>query len=132
MRDLTRGGLAAAVCEIAESSNTRVLLEETAVPVSAAVRGASDLLGFDFLELANEGRMVLFVVPDKAEAVLNAVRTTAEGSESAIVGRVLGADEYAKYDLSAERARPLAVMATEVGGVRAVEPPSGELLPRIC
>ena len=132
VRDLTRGGLAAAVCEIAESSGTRVLLNEPAVPVSAAVRGACDLLGFDFLELANEGRMALFVAPDKAETVLNAVRATAEGAGAAIAGRVLGADEYAKYNLDANRARPLAVMTTEVGGVRAVEPPSGELLPRIC
>jgi len=132
VRDLTRGGLAAAVCEIAESSNTRVLLNEPAVPVSEAVRGACDLLGFDFLELANEGRMVLFTAPERAESVLSAIRATAEGSESAIIGRVLGVDEYAKYDLSLDRARPLAVMATEVGGIRAVEPPSGELLPRIC
>lgn len=131
-RDLTRGGLAAAVCEIAESSGTRVLLDESAVPASAAVRGACDLLGFDFLELANEGKMVLFAAPDRAEAVLKAVRATQQGRDAAIVGRVLQADEYEKYNLSAMRTHPLALMSTEVGGVRVVEPPSGELLPRIC
>ncbi len=131
-RDLTRGGLAAAVCEIAESSDTRVMLNRAALPVGAAVRGACELLGFDFLELANEGKMVLFVAAEKAEDVLKAVRATQQGRGAAIVGRVLQADEYEKYNLSAGRAHPLALMSTEVGGIRAVEPPSGELLPRIC
>lgn len=132
VRDLTRGGLAAAVCEIAESSNTRALLDETAIPVGAAVRGACGLLGFDPLHLANEGKMVLYVAQEKAQAVLDALKALPVSAQSVIIGRVLKPEEYAKHSLDASRPRPLAIMATEVGGLRAVEPPSGELLPRIC
>lgn len=132
VRDLTRGGLAAAVCEIAESSNTRMLLEETAIPVGAAVRGACGLLGFDPLHLANEGKMALFVKPDQADEVLAALKALPVSAQSVIIGRVLKPEEYTKHGLDASRPRPLAIMATEVGGLRAVEPPSGELLPRIC
>ncbi len=132
VRDLTRGGLAAAVCEIAESSNTRMLLDEEAIPVGPAVMGACGLLGFDPIQLANEGRMVLLVAPEAAGQVLEAVRSTRFGKESVAVGRVLAEEEYANYGLERERSHPLVVMATEIGGIRAVEAPSGELLPRIC
>ena len=132
VRDLTRGGLAAAVCEIAQSSNTRVLLHEDRVPVRPEVRGACDILGFDHLQLANEGRMVMFVEPGAAAAVEEALRATDVGRGARIVGRVLADSEYGDYSLDAARPRPLAVMSTPIGGLRAVEPPSGELLPRIC
>jgi len=131
-RDLTRGGLAAAVCEIAESSGVRVLLEENALPVNDAVQGACRILGFEVLHLANEGKLALFVAPDATDAVLDAIRQEPESREAAIVGRVLAQDDYSRFDLDASRPRPLAVMRTDIGGVRAVEPPSGELLPRIC
>jgi hydrogenase expression/formation protein HypE len=84
------------------------------------------------LHLANEGKLVLFVASDAADAALAAIRQVPEAKDAVIVGRVLASGEYARFNLDASRPRPLAVMQTDIGGVRAVEPPSGELLPRIC
>jgi hydrogenase expression/formation protein HypE len=120
LRDATRGGLAAALNELAATSQVGVEIEEGAVPVRPAVAAACEMLGFDPLTVANEGKLVAFVPPDEAEAALAALRAHPYGREAARIGT-----------LSAEH--PGVVLArTGIGGRRIVQMPLGELLPRIC
>ena len=120
MRDLTRGGLASALVEIAEASKLHVGIEERAVPVSEEVQGACELLGLDPLHVANEGRMVAFVPPADAECALEIMRSYPHGSEAAIIGHVT------------EEPRGLVTMKSTIGVSRLVDMLSGEQLPRIC
>jgi hydrogenase expression/formation protein HypE len=119
MKDPTRGGLASALHEMAEKSRVGVIVGEMAVPVTAAVRAASELLGIDPLHVANEGKAILGVRPDAAASVLAAVRAHALGREAAIIGRCT--DE-----------RIGSVILDTGFGRRLVTEPDGELLPRIC
>ncbi|NLX58186.1 MAG: hydrogenase expression/formation protein HypE [Phycisphaerae bacterium] len=119
LKDPTRGGLAAALNEIARASGCSIILEESQVPVREAVAGACDLLGLDVLNVANEGKCVAIVPPDQAEAALAALRSTRYGREAARVGRV-------------EAGKPLVVGVNDLGGRRLIEMPYGEQLPRIC
>jgi hydrogenase expression/formation protein HypE len=119
MKDPTRGGLASALHEMAGKSGVGVVIEESAVPVGAAVRAASELLGIDPLHVANEGKAVIGVRPEAAEAVVEALRRHPLGCKAAIVG-VCTAD------------RPGAVVLDTGFGRRLVSEPEGELLPRIC
>jgi hydrogenase expression/formation protein HypE len=120
MRDPTRGGLAAALHEIAGASGVTVELDEAAIPVRAEVRGACEMLGLDPLGVANEGKLVAILPADDAERALAAVRARPLGEDGAIVGRVV-----------ARRERPL-ILRTRIGGERIIEMPYGEELPRIC
>ncbi|MHC5057866.1 MAG: hydrogenase expression/formation protein HypE [Planctomycetota bacterium] len=120
MRDPTRGGLAAALYEIAEASGVTVELEEAAVPVRPEVRGACEMLGLDPLTVANEGKLVAILPAADAERALEAARAHPLGKDAALVGRVV-----------AKRERPL-ILKTRIGGERIVEMPYGEELPRIC
>jgi hydrogenase expression/formation protein HypE len=120
LRDPTRGGLGTSLCEIAGTSNIGVEIDARAVPVREPVKGACELLGIDPLFVANEGKLVAFVAPDRAEAVLAAMRATPEGSESALIGRAV-ADHPG-----------MALLKTEVGGTRVLDLPFNEQLPRIC
>ncbi len=90
MKDPTRGGLASALHEMAEKSRVGVVLEEGALPVTAPVRAASELLGIDPLHVANEGMAVLGVRADAADAVLQALRGHKLGRHAALVGRCTG------------------------------------------
>ncbi len=120
MRDLTRGGLASALVEIAEAAAHHIRIDESAIPVCEAVRGACEMLGFDPLYVANEGRFVAFLSPGEAELALALLRSR-PGSEGArIVGEVL-----------AEPAG-LVTMRSRIGATRVVDMLSGEQLPRIC
>lgn len=120
LRDATRGGLSAALNEIAVSAQVGIAIEEAKVPVRPAVSAACEMLGFDPLTVANEGKLVAFVPPDQAEAVLTAMRRHPFGTEAAIIGHV-----------TAEH--PGRVIArTSIGGSRIIDLPTGELLPRIC
>jgi len=120
LRDPTRGGLAASLCEIAAAAHVGVVLDEATVPVPDAVRAACGFLGLDPLHVANEGKLVAFVPAEAADAVLSAMRATSEGAEATVIGRVT--DE-----------RPGIVVArTALGGTRIVDRPLGEQLPRIC
>jgi hydrogenase expression/formation protein HypE len=119
MKDPTRGGLASALHEMAEKSRVGVLLDETALPVTSHVRAASELLGIDPLHVANEGKAVLGVRPDAADAVLRALRAHPLGRAAAIVGTCT--DE-----------RVGAVVLDTGFGRRLVSEPEGEPLPRIC
>jgi hydrogenase expression/formation protein HypE len=120
LRDLTRGGLAASLCELASTGRVGVELEERQVPVPEAVRAACGFLGLDPLHVANEGKLVAFVPPEHADEVLEAMRATSEGRESAVIGVVV------------EQHPGVVVGRTGLGGTRVVERPMGEQLPRIC
>ncbi len=118
--DPTRGGLAAALNEIARASDCSIVIDETAVPVSGSVAAACEILGFDVLEVANEGKMVVVVEPSAADRALEIMRDFEVGRRAAAIGEITDAG-------------PLRVtMRTELGTVRVVPMPSGELLPRIC
>ncbi|MEU8380887.1 hydrogenase expression/formation protein HypE [Streptosporangium sp. NPDC048865] len=120
LRDATRGGVATIVNEIAATSRVAVVLDEDAVPVRPAVRGACELLGIDPLYVACEGRMVAVVARDRADAALAALRSHPLGSDAAIIGRI-GDDPPG-----------LVLLRTSFGGTRVVDLLVGDPLPRIC
>ena len=120
MRDATRGGVASVLNEIAEASNLGIAIDETSIPISGQVRAACEILGFDPLYVANEGKMLVFVSPGDAETVLKAMKNHPMGTESAIIGMVVPDNPG------------LVVMKTEIGSMRIVDMLSGEQLPRIC
>jgi len=120
MRDLTRGGLAGAVCDLARASGTTIYIEESSLPVRPPVRGACDLLGLDLLTVANEGKLVLFCPAEEADAVLAAVKNHEYGASAALIGEVRVDDPG------------MAVLCTRLGGQRVIDMPVGEDLPRIC
>jgi hydrogenase expression/formation protein HypE len=120
LRDLTRGGLAAALCELAATAGLGVEFEERLVPVPESVRAACGFLGLDPLQVANEGTLVAFVRPDRADEVLEAMRRNSEGRGSVAVGRVV------------EDHSGIVVARTGLGANRVVDRPMGEQLPRIC
>ena len=91
LRDPTRGGLTTVLAELAEEAGLGIEVEEAAIPVSPAVRSVCDLLGYDPLTLANEGKMVLVVAPEAADAVVAAVRQTEYGREARRIGFVTAA-----------------------------------------
>ena len=90
-RDPTRGGLASTLNELASQSGTDITVEEDAVPVKPAVLGACEMLGYDPLQVANEGKMVCVVAPDEADAALAAMRANRYGADAAIIGEVASA-----------------------------------------
>ena len=120
LRDLTRGGLAAALNEIATQSRKHIEIVEDLVPIRAAARAACDLLGYDPLTMANEGKLVAFVAPDRADAVLAAMRAHERGHDAVVIGEVK------------DNAQGRVTAKTALGPARIVDLPSGELLPRIC
>jgi hydrogenase expression/formation protein HypE len=121
LRDPTRGGLAAALNEIARDSSVAVEIEENAVPVPEAVASACDLLGLDPLIVANEGCMVAFVDADAAEAALAVMRSMPEGAQAVRIGEVLSPEPVGRV-----------TVRTLVGARRILDMPLGEQLPRIC
>ncbi|MDD3650905.1 hydrogenase expression/formation protein HypE [Immundisolibacter sp.] len=116
-RDLTRGGLAAAVVELAMQSGRGVRLEEAAIAVSAPVAAACELLGFEPLHVACEGRLVTYVPAAQADAALAILRAAPGGEQAACIGRVGGRGVVLRGPFGVERPLDL---------------PAGELLPRIC
>lgn len=120
LRDPTRGGLATSLVEISEQSNVMVEIGEERLPYKPAVKAACEMLGFDPLFVANEGKLVAFVKDDDAERVLSAMRRTKYGEDAAIIGRVIGTGK--------SQVR----LKTAIGGTRLVDMLPGEMLPRIC
>lgn len=120
LRDPTRGGVAAVLNEIAAASNCGILIDEEQIPVHPEVQGVCDILGFDPLYLANEGKCVAFVPADQAEAVLTVMRANKYGKDARIIGEV-----------TAEAAGQVG-MRTAIGGIRIVDMPIGNIVPRIC
>jgi hydrogenase expression/formation protein HypE len=120
LRDPTRGGVASALNEIAGQAGVGVLLDEKAIPLSEEVRGACEILGFDPLYVANEGKCLAIVDPEVADEALDLWRSHPLGREAAIVGEVVE-DPSGKV-----------VLRSTIGGQRIVDMLSGEQLPRIC
>ncbi|MCA1967522.1 MAG: hydrogenase expression/formation protein HypE [Rhizobium sp.] len=120
MRDPTRGGIAATLNEIAHQSKLGFHIDEEAIPLKPEVAAACEFLGLDPLNVANEGKLVVVVAPEGAEAVLAAMRAHPLGAEAALIGHAV-ADDHCFVQ-----------MATSFGGGRIVDWLSGEQLPRIC
>ena len=120
LRDPTRGGLATSLCEIAAASQVGVEIVANTIPVRENVKAACEILGMDPLFVANEGKLIAFVPPSSAEAVVQAMRGLAEGREAVIIGRAVR--EHAA----------MVLLKTEVGGTRILDLPFAEQLPRIC
>ena len=120
LRDPTRGGVASALNEIARSAGVGVLIQERAIPLGDEVRGACEILGFDPLYVANEGKFIAIVSPDAADDVLRVLRADPLGERAAVIGEVV----------DGHPGRVL--LRSNVGGLRAVDMLSGEQLPRIC
>jgi hydrogenase expression/formation protein HypE len=120
LRDPTRGGLATTLNEIAVQSHAGILLWEDAIPVHPEVRAACEMLGFDPLYVANEGKLVAMVAREDAEAVLRAMHATRYGEHAIIIGEV------------AEAPAGRVLLQTALGSTRIVDMLAGEMLPRIC
>jgi hydrogenase expression/formation protein HypE len=120
LRDATRGGLATVLNEFAQSSQVAIQIEEKALPLREAVRGACEILGLDPLYLANEGKLVAVVPADFADQVVAAMRAHPAGAEAAIIGEIAAAPSG------------IVVLNTGFGGGRIVDLLVGEQLPRIC
>ncbi len=119
MKDPTRGGLADALNEFSEKSHVGILTSEDKIPVRKDVQVACEMLGLDPLEIGNEGKVIIGVVREKAEEVLQLLRTTEEGKEAEIIGE-------ATADFTG------VAMQTVVGGKRIISRPVGDPVPRIC
>jgi hydrogenase expression/formation protein HypE len=119
MKDPTRGGLANLLNEWSEKSRVGILVREREIPVHKGVRAACEMLGLDPMEIGNEGKAAIAVVPEKAQQVLDAVRESKLGKEAAIIGQATS-----DFDLVA--------VETSVGGRRILSKPLGDPVPRIC
>lgn len=120
MKDPTRGGLASALNELAVKSNVSLWLEDEKIPINPAVNAASEMLGLEPLGVTCEGRVIIGVRPDKAEAVLSAIKELPNGKNAVIIGEV-------------KEERPgFVISKTLVGGHRIIEKPIGEQIPRVC
>jgi len=120
LRDPTRGGVGTALNEIALASNVGIVIREDRIPVKPAVRGICNLLGFDPLYVANEGRLIAFVPENACDAVLAAVREDPLGKDACVIGKVTEAHPGR------------VILETTIGGSRFVDMLTGEQLPRIC
>ena len=123
LRDLTRGGLSSVLNEIAQAAGVRVDVDETVIAVEEPVRGACEILGFDPLYVANEGRFAVFVAPGDAERALEILRTHAPGGASA---SVIGCVQSGGSDPG------LVTVRSRIGVARILDMLTGEQLPRIC
>jgi hydrogenase expression/formation protein HypE len=121
LRDLTRGGLASALNEIAIAAEITIQIKETAIPVKEEVRGACEILGFDPLYVANEGRFITFVPEASLDRALQIIQS--QNSEASIIGRVTG---------KSTNKIALVTMESTIGTTRIIDMLSGEQLPRIC
>lgn len=120
LRDLTRGGLASALNEIAEAANRRITIEETAIPIREDVHAACEMLGLDPFQVANEGRFVAFVAAKEAEKALEIMRRHRVSTGAGMIGKVM------------EPGEPIVVLRSRIGANRILDMATGEQLPRIC
>jgi hydrogenase expression/formation protein HypE len=119
LRDPTRGGLATALNEIANQSQKTIEIFEQAIPIRPQVRAACEMLGFDPLYVANEGRLVAFVAESDAIKILSEMKKSPYGERATVIGRVTGTV-------------PQVRLKTIIGGTRLIDMLAGEMLPRIC
>ena len=120
LRDPTRGGAATTLNEIAKRAGVGIVLREQSIPVRESVRGACEVLGLDPLYVANEGKLLAVVVPERAKAVLHQMREHPLGQDAAIIGEVVAEHPG------------MVLMKTQIGGTRVLDVMFGEQLPRIC
>jgi hydrogenase expression/formation protein HypE len=120
LRDLTRGGLASALNEIAEAAAVKIAVDEQLIPVREEVHAACEMLGLDPLQVANEGRFAAFVAEKDSARALAILRRHPVSANAAIIGRVAGGSA------------PLVTIRSSIGAIRILDMPSGEQLPRIC
>ncbi len=120
LRDPTRGGLATTLNEIAQQSNVGISLVEESIPVNPVTLSACEMLGFDPLYIANEGKLIVITPPDEAEKALSAMRSEQYGRQAAIIGTIVS--NHPKQVL----------LKTPIGGTRLLDVLAGEMLPRIC
>ena len=120
MRDLTRGGLAAALNELAGMISCGIMIDEAMIPVEEPVRGLCEILGFDPLTLACEGRVIMAADPDQVQNILNVMRSDPAGRDASVIG-----------EITAEKPGRV-ILNSSTGGRRFLDMPSGLLLPRIC
>ncbi|OGQ84093.1 MAG: hydrogenase expression/formation protein HypE [Deltaproteobacteria bacterium RIFOXYA12_FULL_58_15] len=120
LRDPTRGGVATTLCEISCAAHCCVVIHEETVPVADGAMGACEILGLDPLYVANEGKMLIIVAPDSADAALATLRAHPDGKDAAIIGEVV------------ESPQGRVIGRNTFGGERVLDMHSGEQLPRIC
>jgi hydrogenase expression/formation protein HypE len=120
LRDPTRGGLATALNEIAQSSNVTIEIDEDKIPIDNNVQNTCEILGYDPLYLANEGKLIAFISPKDANKVLDKMKNCKYGGQSTIIGKVVSTGKGIVY------------LNTSIGGKRIVGMLSGQQLPRIC
>lgn len=120
LRDPTRGGVASALNEIAAQSRVGMILQEEALPVKPTVQAACEMLGFDPLYVANEGKLLAIVAAEDAESILGTMQASPYGQDATIIGKV------------AETPVGRVLMKTAIGSTRVVDELAGEMLPRIC
>jgi hydrogenase expression/formation protein HypE len=120
MRDLTRGGLATVLNELAGIIRHGIMVYEDSVPVDEPVRGLCEMLGFDPLYLANEGKLILVTISEEAQKVVDIMRSDPLGQKAAIIGEIV------------QDKNNLVTLRTSIGGKRILDMPSGTQLPRIC
>ena len=120
LRDPTRGGVAAVLNEIASAANVGIIIEENLLPIRETVKGLADLLGFDPLTLANEGKLIAFVPANETDNVLQAMKDDPNGKDAVIIGETL------------DKAKGQVGLKTDLGSIRIIEMPQGEIVPRIC
>lgn len=121
MRDPTRGGLAATLNEIASGANCDIEITEDAIPENPTVRAAADMLGFDLLDIANEGKVVIVASPESAQAVLDACKQHPLGKNASLIGQT-----------KSPEGAPVVELITRIKGRRIIQTPYGRELPRIC
>ena len=120
LRDPTRGGLVTVLNEIAQSSGVGIEIFEDKIPIREEVKGACEMLGYDPLYVANEGKLVAFVAPKDANKVLKVMRKNKYGKNAKIIGKVI------------KKPEETVLLRTRIGGSRILDMLVGEQLPRIC
>jgi hydrogenase expression/formation protein HypE len=120
MRDLTRGGLATVVSEIAENRKYGISIDETALPVRESVRGMCEIFGYDPLFMANEGKVIMIVSEGSSQKVMDIMKKHEHGKDAALIGEITAGNPGK------------AVLHSIVGGSRIIDKLTGEMLPRIC
>ena len=119
MKDPTRGGLSNALNEWNTKSKVGIMVQESKIPLRGDVKAACEMLGLDHLEIGNEGKVLIGVVPQKAEEILSTLKETKEGKNAQIIGEAT--EDFSEV-----------VLETIVGGKRIMAPPVGDPIPRIC
>ena len=119
MKDPTRGGLSNSLNEWSIKSKVGIMVQESKVPIRGDVKAACEMLGLDPMEIGNEGKVLIGVVPQKAEEILASLRETKEGKDAEIIGEAT--EDFSEV-----------VLETVVGGKRILAPPIGDPVPRIC